>query len=124
MTNDYTFKICELIKNQNGITFYKLFINDHCQFDEFLDEVNRVQITRKKFSDLISRMGCFGDYMMPQKYLRQIKEVKEKDIYEFKKDDIRIYVKLEKPNVFIILGGFKNSQKKDIQQVKKIRREL
>ena len=69
-------------------------------------------------------MGCFGDYMMPQKYFRQIKEVKEKDIYEFKKDDIRIYVKLEKPNVFIILGGFKNSQKKDIQQVKKIRREL
>lgn len=124
MADNYTIEVCNLIKNLHGYTFYKLHIDGVCQFDEFIEEINMVKIARKKISDLFSRMGCFGDYLMPKKYFRHIKEVQHKDIFEFKKDDIRIYVKLEKPNVIIILGGYKGTQKKDIQKIKRIITQL
>lgn len=124
MAEIYTFEVCKLIKNQNGLTFYKLITDGTCQFDKFIEEISRVEITRKKLSDLISRMGCFGDYMMPKKYVRHIKDSKIKDVYEFKKDDIRIYVQLKKPDVYIILGGSKSTQEKDIDKVIRIAKQL
>lgn len=40
------------------------------------------------------------------------------DVYEFKKGRLRVYVILQKPNVFLLLGGFKVDQKRiDIPKV-------
>ena len=47
-----------------------------------------------------------------------IEDAIRSDIYEFKKDRLRVYVIKQKPNFYIILGGFKGSQKKDIKLLK------
>ena len=124
MAKNYTIENCDLIKNHHGYTFQKLVKNGSCQFDEFVCEATRVIANKKKIVNLISRMEYFGDYPMPAGYIKQIKAIGYNDVYEFRKDDIRIYVKIVRPDVIIILGGYKNTQKKDIQQIKRILEQL
>lgn len=40
--------------------------------------------------------------------------------YEFKKNDIRVYVILERPDVFVILGAYKSNQDLDIKKIDKL----
>ena len=40
-----------------------------------------------------------------------------KDVYEFKKDKLRVYVILIKPNVYVVYGGYKKEQQKDIARI-------
>lgn len=37
-----------------------------------------------------------------------------------KKNDIRVYVIMRKPNVFVVLGGYKGEQNSDIKRIKKL----
>ena len=40
--------------------------------------------------------------------------------YEFKKDRLRIFVKLLKPNILILFGGYKGKQKMDIKKINRL----
>ena len=124
MADNIIREICDCIKNINGLTFYKLRVDGVCQFDEFLEEVYRVDVTRKRMASIIRRMEWFGNKPMPDGTFGYIEGIDSKDIFEFRKDNIRVYVKVIKPNVYIILGGYKNDQKKDIQKVKRINTQL
>lgn len=37
-----------------------------------------------------------------------------------KKNDIRVYVIMRKPNVFVVLDGYKGEQNSDIKRIKKL----
>lgn len=64
-------------------------------------------------------MECFGDMLLPKTKFNHIVGGKNNpgNVFEFKKNNIRVYVMLKDPDVIVILGGFKNSQKKDIERV-------
>ena len=111
---------CEFINNRYGLHFHKLVINDCCLFDEFYEDVWSSIKGKKTLSSIIARMENFGDNLLPKKYFRQIKELGRSDIFEFKQNDVRIYVQMVKPDVVIILGGYKNNQKKDIRRIQRI----
>lgn len=113
-------EICQLVNNSHGLTFHKLVIRDTCLFDEFCDEVAKSKKDMKCLTAIISRMGSFGDNLVPKKYFRQLKDIGRSDIFEFKQDNLRVYVQLVKPDVVILLGGTKNSQTKDIRKIKRI----
>lgn len=49
---------------------------------------------------------------------RQIKDVGRKDVFEFKKDLLRVYVIKQSPNMIIVLGGYKRNQIDDIRRLK------
>ena len=61
---------------------------------------------------------------LPKEKFRPIKSIKRKNVYEFKKNNIRVYVLMQEPDMFVILGGYKADQKKDIHKVDLYTKEL
>lgn len=119
MGEGYEIKDCDLVNNQNGYTFKKMYINGVCQFDDFYEEVHASKNEYKNLVAIMALMQCFSDILLPKEKFRQIKDIGRDDIYEFKKKGLRVYVLLCKPDVVIILGGYKKDQKKDISRLKR-----
>lgn len=61
---------------------------------------------------------------LPDKLFRQIKNIDRNNVYEFKKANLRIYVIMQKPNMFIIIGGYKTNQQKDIEKIDRYTKRL
>lgn len=58
-------------------------------------------------------MDCLTDQIrLPRTKFNHIDDNHRSDIFEFKKDRLRVYVIKQKPNVFIVIGGFKGNQKR------------
>lgn len=55
--------------------------------------------------------------LLPATKFGHIKGVCRQDVYEFKKDALRVYAIIQEPDVFIILGGFKTKQPSDIKRL-------
>ena len=119
MGEGYEIKDCDLVNNRNGYTFKKMYINGVCQFDDFYEEVHASKNEYKNLVAIMALMQCFSDTLLPKEKFRQIKDLDRNDIYEFKKKGLRVYVLLCKPDVVIILGGYKKNQKKDISRLKR-----
>lgn len=110
---------CDLIHNRGGFVFYKLLQGKSCQFDEFIDEVQKNPLHRSELAKLVRWMESYGTTAgFPPKYYRQIKGIGSKDVYEYRDKVLRIYVKVISPDVIIILGGYKKNQKLDIERLK------
>ena len=66
-------------------------------------------------------MDCLSpSNLLPSSKFRQIKGLRRNDVYEFKKNDIRIYVIKKRPDIYVVLGGYKGSQDKDINRIDKL----
>lgn len=75
----------------------------------------------KKIMHIYAYMNEFSpSTLLPKTKFRQIKGVKRDDVYEFKKDDIRIYVIKKYPSIFVILGAYKGTQDKNINRINKL----
>ncbi len=114
----YSSTIFELVENSN-YTFYKLHFNGKCQFDEFLESIKRIPEDMKSMQKIIALMDMYGSCLLPQKKIKQIKGIARSDTFEFKYNNIRVYVIVQKPYVYIALGGYKQTQKKDIELLKR-----
>lgn len=54
-------------------------------------------------------------HKLPKTKFRQINVSPPRtDVFEFKKNNLRIYVILQKPDVYVVMGGYKNTQKQDV----------
>jgi len=114
----YSSTIFELVENSN-YTFYKLHFNGKCQFDEFLESIQRIPEDMKSMQKIIALMDMYGSCLLPKGKFRQIKGIARSDTFEFKCKNIRVYVIVQKPYVYIALGGYKQTQNKDIELLKK-----
>ncbi len=103
-----------------SLSFYELYIDDECQFEDFCKEVAKDKPRQKTLYSIFSLMECFSCQLLPKKKFRQIKGVGRDDIFEFKKNDIRVYVLMQKPNICVVLGGYKDDQKKDLANIKRL----
>lgn len=119
MGEGYEIKDCDLVNNRYGYTFKKMYINGVYQFDDFYEEVHASKNEYKNLVAIMALMQCFSDILLPKEKFRQIKDIDRNDVYEFKKKGLRVYVLLCKPDVVIILGGYKKNQKKDINRLKR-----
>lgn len=67
--------------------------------------------------EYVNNKNCrFYEASVNGKYLYQEFLLGLKD----KKNDIRVYVIMRKPNVFVVLGGYKGEQNSDIKRIKKL----
>ena len=110
---DFTTKQFDLTNNPE-YTYYKLYVDGKCAFDDFLEEVKRNIADKKSLYSIIAYMDSLGALMIPKTKFNHIEGSKRKDLFEFKKDRLRVYVIKQKPNIYIVMGGYKNTQKKDI----------
>lgn len=113
---EYLYKIFEDVDNENDYLFFKLFIDGECQFEQFYEKVTENAKSRdaKSMDKIIAYMDMFGPTLLPKEKFRNIKGLKREDVYEFKSNDLRAYVILRKPNVYIVMGGYKKNQDKDV----------
>lgn len=116
----YTTVPLDQVNNPN-CKFVKLVDEDGiCQFDTFVEEVEKNAMDKKALSAIFASMDSYHpSLLLPKEKFRQIKWKERSDIYEFKKKNIRVYVILQKPDVYVIMGGYKNNQENDIAKIKR-----
>ena len=111
-------EIFDLVKNEE-YEYYKLSIDGICQFDDFLKKTEKDKQEKKNLMYILSYMeNLRSDMLFPKTKFRLIVDNKRKDLFEFKKKELRVYVLKQKPNIYIVLGGYKRNQKKDIKKLK------
>lgn len=102
------------------LTFYKLCNNGTFQIDEFEQKLTNRE--SKSFRSIISYMDIMAenDRLLPDTIFKKIKGIDSHKVYEYRKDNIRVYVLKQAPHVIVILGGYKTKQTKNIKQVTRI----
>jgi len=120
----FVLKRIEQIKGR--ISFFKLIIDNRCEFDEFCELLKR----RKEDSKLRSIFGIMESVAnlnrLPETKFRELKgrpagdNVKE---YEIKKKPYRIYLFKDDAGNIIVFGSSKKLQKKDIKRLRQIKNE-
>lgn len=115
MANKYETRRFEPVNNVE-YDFYEVSVNGKYLCQRFLDEIKEER-DKKKLFKIYAYMDSFSSNFLPSSKFRQIKGLRRKDVYEFKNKDIRVYVLMKKPNIFVILGGYKGTQDKDINRI-------
>lgn len=111
--------ICEVIHNKGGFVFHKLCQGKSCQFDDFLTEIGKNPQYKAEWAKIVRWMEAYGAIEnIPSKHYRIIRGLKRTDIYEYRSKSLRVYVKVDKPDVIIVIGGYKKNQKQDINNLK------
>ena len=115
--NEYEEIPCELIGNKE-YKFYELRINGENLFRKFQEQISPGSNDDKSFKGVLALMEMISPSIrLPKTKFRHIKGCKRKDIFEFKKGNIRIYVIKQEPILYIILAGYKNKQSGDIKNI-------
>lgn len=118
-----TFALEKLDEVRNGIlSFYKIRINGECLYDDFCKKIEQNKIERKQLITIQAYMNMMANnnQRLPKNKFNSIKQGDKVIGYEFKTDKLRIYVAKQEPNIFVILGGHKTSQTKDVAKFKRI----
>lgn len=114
------FKLKKLNIQNPDYTFYEAWKNDKSFFDEFVKDVCQAadKTSLAAIYNLMTRLR--KNSMLPYKLFHHIgpnNKGDREDIYEFKKNNIRVYVALLPDDVVVLLGGFKKNQDGDIEKV-------
>lgn len=108
----FALKEIELIKGKQ--TFNKLLVDDIAPFDSFTEELEEQY--ESELASIYYRMEAVANLQsLPKDKFRELKggkgDVKE---YEFKSKHLRVYAIHQKDGKIVVMGGYKNSQDKDI----------
>ncbi len=88
--------------------------------DSLMKEIETNAQLKKDFAAIVRYMEMLSDrILLPKEKFRHIESDERSDLFEFKKGILRIYVIKQKPDVYVVCGGLKTNQKKDIQSFKK-----
>ncbi len=115
--SEYKTEILEIVNNPNYI-YYKLYVDGKCAFDEFLKEVSRNVADRKNLEGIIAYMDFLNAQLLHNTIYNHIQDNERTDLYEFKKKNLRVYVIDQRPEIFVVMGGYKVNQQKDIAKLK------
>ena len=119
MANKYEVRKFEPVNN-NTYQFKEVSVNGKYLFQEFVSNLKDSQDI-KKLMTIYSYMDIFSpSILLPKTKFRQVEGIGRKDVYEFKKDDVRVYVIKQRPSVFVILGAYKGTQSKDVKRIEKL----
>jgi hypothetical protein len=117
--NDFRVELFDIINNAE-YCFYKLYIDDVCHFDEFVETIKDLPREPKSLKGIYAYMDMFSSQIkLPKTKFRHIEGTDRDDVFEFKKDNVRVYIILQKPNIYIITGGLKKTQDTDVKRLKK-----
>ena len=108
---EYSTKLFDLTNNPN-YTYYRLFVDGKCEFDDFLQEVNKNVADKKNMNAIIAYMDSLSAQLLPSIIYNHIESGERHDLYEFKKKNLRVYVIDQRPNIYIVMGCYKSTQKK------------
>ena len=106
----------------NKCVFSKLIANGRCYFDEFEEQVNKNNDFGGEYEKILTLMDLYANgTRLPSTKFNNIKDGKYHGVFwEFKTKHLRVYTVCKGKGQVVVIGGTKNSQKKDIERFKKI----
>lgn len=118
--------VLEKIKEIEGrLSFYKLFVNGNCEFDEFYEQCKAEGNLESELNTIQARMQELADLKtLPKEKHRDITPKKETvKEYEIKTKHLRVYLFHDKENGRVLVtGGKKTEQPKDIKHFRNIKK--
>ena len=115
---EYKTEVLDIVKNPS-YTYYKLYVNDRCYFEDFYNEVMEDVKGSNDMASIVGLMENLGAQLLPAAKFNHIHDAKRSDLFEFKKNKLRVYVIKQEPVISVVMGGHKNEQKSDIAKLKK-----
>ncbi len=111
----------ELIKGRQ--TFSKLLVDGEAPFDRFTEELEEQY--ESELGSIYYRMEAVANLqLLPKEKFRELKggkgDVKE---YEFKSKHLRVYAIQQKDGKIVVMGGYKNSQDKDLTAFRALKKQ-
>lgn len=123
--SNIAFKKIESVKGKQE--FFKAYVDGECQFDEYEREIEENGAYIAELRTVYARMELVANMqILPEQKFKELKGgkggLKE---YEIKTKNLRVYLThIEKLGKFVIRGGYKNSQKKDIAKFRSIKDKI
>lgn len=117
-----TFVLAPIWEIRGIIRVHKLFIDGHCPFDEFCDQIRRE-------GNLVGQLASMANLLEQVANLKRLPREKFRDItpererykeYELKRNDLRVYL-FKEEGLIVVLGGKKGNQKGDIRRFRRIK---
>jgi hypothetical protein len=107
---------------RNKCVFSKLIENGRCFFDEFEEKITKNNDFRNEFEKILTLMDHYANGMqLPSTKFNNIKDgIFHGIFWEFKTKHLRVYTVCVGKGKVVVIGGTKNTQKKDIMRFKKI----
>lgn len=122
----YIFALHEITEIRGKFKFFKLFVNETCEYDEFEKEIINQGNLLKELTTVIARMHEIADLKtIPKNKFRDItpKNDSTKE-YEIKTKNLRVYIFHDKNTGHVIVcGGKKGTQQSDIKHFRNIKKE-
>lgn len=117
----FALKEMELIKGRQ--TFNKLLVDGTAPFDCFTEGLEEQY--ESELGSIYYRMEAVANLQsLPKDKFRELKggkgDVKE---YEFKSKHLRVYAIHQKDGKIVVMGGYKNSQDKDIATFRALKKQ-
>lgn len=122
----FAVELFESIRKDGRLKFYKLLEDGKAQIDSFYDELCADKKLLKDFNVILTCMNIVADndYILPKEKVNSIKDGDKEIAIEFKKNELRVYCVKKAPNVFVVYGGYKKNQKKDIEKLKRLLKDI
>ena len=104
--------------NNPKYNFFLLYKDGRNFYGEFADSLNQ-KSDLNELAAIEALMDKVDNNNLPKSKYNHISGGKydRKDIYEFKSKHLRVYVIKKSPDYYIILGGYKKEQEKDIAKI-------
>lgn len=98
--------------------FYLLYKDGRNFYEDFVNSLNQ-KSDIDELDTIIALMDKVDNNNLPPTKYKHISGGKydRKDVYEFKSKHLRIYAIKKSPDYYIILGGYKKGQEKDIAKI-------
>jgi hypothetical protein len=118
------YSLNKIVEIEGKQEIYKLEIDESCQFDVFENEIEeRGQYIEELYSIYNLIEDVANNKILPKTKFRDITITKNDSVkeYEFKSKHLRVYAIKAPGGKIIILGGYKNRQKKDLKKFRSIK---
>jgi hypothetical protein len=119
------FALLNIDQVKGRIKFYKLVINGECAFDRFCENFTRKQ-DEKKLIRILARMESLSNHgrLGPSQFSELARSANDKiKDYEIKVKPYRVYFFKDDCGYIVVLGGTKNSQPRNINNLRNIKQE-
>lgn len=122
----YEKTLYDIIHNMNGCVYYKLIIDGIDHYERFVEELEKLPNESRSLKKVLALMERYSpNVLLPKEKFRQIKGIKRNDVYEFKDPPyVRVYVVLDKPNIYIVDGSLKKNQEETIKRIGKLLKQF
>lgn len=109
----------EAIQESGVLSFYKVLVDGKCQFDEFCNKLLKSKTELKSLRKILASMNWLAEnnQRLPITKFNSIKNKQKVFAHEFKEQSLRVYVLKIDPNVFVVLGGCKKNQERDVNEL-------